>query len=234
MPNDMKTALYFDLDGTLIHSRGVWNIAMSEALQKVDPALPPVEQEQIWEARRIAGFTFCWQDTWEGRSPRGDAFWAAMSARFLRVYAVLGINPPTAEAALPHIRAHICDPKNYHLYPDTLEVLESCKARDIPCVMISNNYPETVETCTVLGLTAYFRGFAISGDIGLDKPHRAIFDYAMSLCPECDRHIMVGDNISADIGGGRAAGMKTIYVHRGEHPDADHCFDTLLPILDIL
>lgn len=234
MPNHTKTALYFDLDGTLIHSRGVWNIAMAEALRKIDPTLPLLEQEQIWEARRAVSFTFCWQDTWEDRSPRGDAFWIAMNERFLRVYAALGIDPHTAEAALPHIRAHICDPKNYHLYPDTLEVLEACKARKIPCVMISNNYPETVETCTALGLTPYFRGFAVSGDIGLDKPHKAIFDYAMSLCPECDRHIMVGDNITADIGGGKAAGMETVYVHRGAHPDADHCFDALLPILDLL
>jgi len=234
MPNDIRTAVFFDLDGTLIHSRGVWNIAMAEAIRKIDPTLPLLEQEQIWEVRRAVSFTFCWQDTWEGRSPRGDAFWAVMNERFLRVYAALNIDPHTAKAALPHIRAHICDPKNYHLYPDTLEVLEACKARNIPCVMISNNYPETVETCTALGLIPYFRGFAVSGDIGLDKPHKAIFDYAMSFCPECDRHIMVGDNITADIGGGKAAGMETVYVHRGAHPDADHCFDGLLPILDLL
>lgn len=234
MPNDRTTALYFDLDGTLIHSHGVWNIAMAEALCKVDPTLPLFELERIWEARRATGFTFCWQDTWEDRSPRGAAFWDAMNPRFLRVYAELGIDAHTAEAALPHIRAHILDPQNYHLYPDTLAVLEACKARGIPCVMISNNYPETVETCAALGLTPYFRGYAISGDIGLDKPHRAIFDYAMSLCPECSRHIMVGDNIHADIGGGKAAGMETVYVHRGEHPDADHCFDSLLPILDLI
>lgn len=232
--SDAKTALYFDLDGTLIHSHGVWNIAMAEALQKADPSLPPFDLERIWEARRNTVFTFCWQDTWEGRGPRGAAFWQTMNERFLRVYADLGIDPQTAKAALPHIRAHILDPKNYTLYPDTLELLEACRERGIPCVMISNNYPETIETITALGLPPYLRGFAVSGDIGLDKPHREIFDYAMSLCPECDRHIMVGDNIHADIGGGKAAGMETIYVHRGTNPDADHCFDSLLPILDIL
>lgn len=232
--SDNKTALYFDLDGTLIHSHGVWNIAMAEALRKADPALPPVDLARILEARRNTGFTFCWQDTWEDRSPRGAAFWQTMNERFLRVYADLGIDPQTSQNALPYIRAHILDPKNYALYPDTLELLEACRERGIPCIMISNNYPETIETITALGLPSCFRGFAISGDIGLDKPHREIFDYAMSLCPECNRHIMVGDNIHADIGGGKAAGMDTVYVHRGEHPNADYCFDTLLPILDIL
>ena len=228
------TALYFDLDGTLIHSRGVWNIAMAEALCKADPSIPLFDLERIWEARRAVDFTFCWQDEWTDRSPHGPAFWETMNERFLKVYAQLGIAEQTAHAALPHIRAHILDPGNYHLYPDTLTVLEGCRQRSIPCVMVSNNYPETEETVAALGLASYFRGFAVSGAIGLDKPHQAIFDYAMALCPECDRHIMVGDNITADIGGGKAAGMETVYVHRGDHPDADHCFDTLLPILDLI
>ena len=229
-----KTALYFDLDGTLIHSHGVWNIAICEALHKADSALPLYTQEQIWEARRAVGFTFCWQDQWPDRSPHGPAFWETMNERFLMVYAHLGIAEATARAALPYIRDHILNPENYHLYPDTLEVLEACRLHGIPCVMVSNNYPETEETVATLGLAPYFCGFAVSGAIGLDKPHRAIFDYAMSLCPDCDRHIMVGDNINADIGGGKAAGMETVYVHRGEHPDADHCFDALLPILDLI
>ncbi len=234
MPTSAKTALYFDLDGTLIHSHGVWNIAMAEALCKADPSIPLLDLERIWEARRAVGFTFCWQDAWEGHSPHGNAFWEVMNTRFLQVYAELGIAPATAEAALPHIRDHILDPRNYHLYPDTLAILEACREREIPCVMISNNYPETAETCTALGLAPYFRAFVISGADGLDKPHKATFDHAMSFCPECSRHIMVGDNITADIGGGKAAGMETVYVHRGMHPDADHCFDALLPILALL
>lgn len=228
------TALYFDLDGTLIHSHGVWNIAMAEALCKADPSIPRFDLERIWEARRAVGFTFCWQDTWEGRSPCGGAFWTTMNDRFLRVYAELGIAPDAAHAALPYIRDHILDPENYRLYPDTITVLEGCRSRGIPCVMISNNYPETVETIKALGLSPYFRACVISGADGLDKPHRATFEHAMSFCPECDRHIMVGDNITADIGGGKAAGMETVYVHRGEHPDANHCFDELLPILNLL
>lgn len=234
MSDTSKTALYFDLDGTLIHSRGVWNIAMAQALCKADPALPLLEQEDIWEARRAVGFTFCWQDDWAGPSPHGPAFWTTMNERFLQVYSALHIPEETAHRALPYVRDHILDPANYHLYEDTLAILDACRSRKIPCIMVSNNYPETEETVAALGLTPYFRAFAVSGAIGLDKPHRAIFDYAMSFCPECTRHIMIGDNITADIGGGKAAGMETIYVHRGEHPDADHCFDALLPILDLL
>ena len=48
------------------------------------------------------------------------------------------------------------------------------------------------------------------------------------------RFIMVGDNIEADIGGAKALGIETVYVHRGENPLADHCFDTLMPIADLI
>ena len=157
-----------------------------------------------------------------------------MNPRFLRVYAELGIDAHTAEAALPHIRAHILDPQNYHLYPDTLEVLEACKARGIPCVMISNNYPEAGDVIAALGIDRYFDSIIISGLEGCDKPGEGIFRLAMSRCPAAGRFIMVGDNIEADIGGAKALCIETVYVHRGENPLADHCFDSLMPIADLI
>ena len=85
-----------------------------------------------------------------------------------------------------------------------------------------------------LGLDSYFRQKIISAAVGLDKPDPAIFRLAMSHCPDRTRHIMIGDNLQADILGAVAAGMETVYVHRDVQPQAGHCFDTLLPILDLL
>jgi len=45
---------------------------------------------------------------------------------------------------------------------------------------------------------------------------------------------MVGDNLYADIEGGKAAGMKTVLVHKGRSDAADHCFDDLTSVLDVV
>ena len=44
---------------------------------------------------------------------------------------------------------------------------------------------------------------------------------------------MVGDNPIADVKGGKAAGMKTVLVHKGYNAEADYSFDDLMSVLDV-
>jgi len=68
------------------------------------------------------------------------------------------------------------------------------------------------------------------------KPERFIFDIARSALAGCRRVAIVGDNLAADIGGGKRAGLTTILVltgtsHRDEVGDADVRPDVVLPDL---
>jgi putative hydrolase of the HAD superfamily len=49
---------------------------------------------------------------------------------------------------------------------------------------------------------------------------------------------MIGDNLIADIAGGRAAGLRTIWIDRGTWPDheheADHVVADVLQAMEIL
>ena len=56
----------------------------------------------------------------------------------------------------------------------------------------------------------------------------------MHLAGNPDIGYMIGDNPVADIGGGKAAGLKTVFVHNGYIPGADYCVDRLEEILDII
>ena len=51
--------------------------------------------------------------------------------------------------------------------------------------------------------------------ITVGKPERFIFDIARSLLVGCRRLAIVGDNLAADIGGGKRAGLTTILVLTG-------------------
>ncbi len=61
----------------------------------------------------------------------------------------------------------------------------------------------------------------ISDEVGAAKPAAAIFQAALRAMGEPDPRTvtMVGDSLSADIAGGRAAGLPTVWVAPAEQPD---------------
>ena len=71
------------------------------------------------------------------------------------------------------------------------------------------------------------------------RPERFIFDIARSLLAGCRRIAIVGDNLAADINGGKRAGLTTILVLTGtslrdEVRDAEVSPDIVLPDLAAL
>ncbi|MEU9134959.1 HAD family hydrolase [Streptomyces sp. NPDC048404] len=67
------------------------------------------------------------------------------------------------------------------------------------------------------GLTPFFDGICISEAVGARKPERSHFEAAAA---ECGALLsaggwMVGDNLSTDVGGARAAGLRTVWVAGG-------------------
>jgi len=66
------------------------------------------------------------------------------------------------------------------------------------------------------GLDRYFESVTVSGDPGVGKPGREIFEAALdAIGAGADETWMVGDNFEKDIAGAHAVGMKTAWVNRG-------------------
>ena len=68
------------------------------------------------------------------------------------------------------------------------------------------------------GIVDCVDGVCISGETGLRKPDPAAFREAVDHCGPgrgCTGAWMIGDNPVADMGGGRAAGLRTIWVGHG-------------------
>ncbi|MET9361926.1 HAD family hydrolase [Streptomyces sp. NPDC006632] len=70
---------------------------------------------------------------------------------------------------------------------------------------------------TETGLAPLFDGICVSGEVGVRKPGRSFFEAAVA---ECGASLsvggwMVGDNPEADMGGARAAGLRTLWVANG-------------------
>ena len=68
-----------------------------------------------------------------------------------------------------------------------------------------------------LGLGDAFEVVSISGELGISKPGRAIFDHTLDELGVSDRNstVMVGDSLVSDIQGGINAGLDTIWFNPG-------------------
>lgn len=103
------------------------------------------------------------------------------------------------------------------LYPDTLSTLQTLRQRGYTLGIVTNrNYggQPFYEDLRHMGLLEYFeyQHMAISADLGIRKPHPAIFKYALehlSVLPE--EAAMVGDNLQADVGGARQLNILGIW-----------------------
>ncbi|GAM66300.1 5'-nucleotidase YjjG [Vibrio sp. JCM 19236] len=64
-------------------------------------------------------------------------------------------------------------------------------------------------------MTQFFEHVVISEQVGVAKPDKAIFDYALQKIgnPCKSRVLMVGDNLFSDILGGNNSGIETCWLN---------------------
>ena len=91
------------------------------------------------------------------------------------------------------------------------------------------------------GMLDAFERLFISGQLGAEKPSGVFFDRCLAQLPGVrpEQCLMIGDSLTADIAGGRAAGMQTCWfdpTDRGAAlpPQADWRITRLEELLAIL
>jgi len=99
-----------------------------------------------------------------------------------------------------------------HLIPETLTVLELLKSK-YKMHIITNGFKEVQKRkLQKSDLIQYFETVTISEDVGVKKPHKLIFNHALTAAnANVESSIMIGDNFNADILGALGVGMKAIY-----------------------
>lgn len=89
--------------------------------------------------------------------------------------------------------------------------------------IISNGFKEAVLTkMQVSNLNPYFKNVVISEDVGVNKPDKAIFEYALNLAQaQKQESIMIGDSLEADVYGAQNFGIKAIFFNplKAQKPD---------------
>jgi 5'-nucleotidase len=130
------------------------------------------------------------------------------------------LNVPAGDLneAFLNAMAEICTP-----LPGAVSLLKSLKGK-AKLGIITNGFTALQEIrLERTGLRDYFDLLVISEQIGVAKPHPAIFDYALEQAgnPARSRVLMVGDTAESDILGGMNAGLSTCWLnaHQRTLPD---------------
>jgi len=131
---------------------------------------------------------------------------------------------------------------SWHIFPDTLPVLDGLRARGLTVGAVSNWVWALPELLHTLSLRSRFDFIAASARVGFEKPNPRIFAYALQQAAvKPGEALHVGDHVDADVQGAQRVGIGAVLIDRrnrygaGEVPDGVpviHTLTELLPIVD--
>jgi putative hydrolase of the HAD superfamily len=216
-------AVVFDFHQTLFRFEGdePWLRSAAESCgQQITPEQTRVLAARVDDARR-------WPETLalgEGRD-RSPAAHRKATVGWLRL---AGLPEPLVQA----LYARLITPDCWFPYPDADLVLRSLAAEGVPVGVLSNTGWDLRETFERYGLRRHISAFALSCELGLEKPDPALFLTAcMQLGATPGRTLMVGDNPRTD-GGCVMAGLQA-YLVPPEPSPAPRGLDAVLRIVGV-
>ncbi|MEP7010796.1 MAG: HAD-IA family hydrolase [Acidobacteriota bacterium] len=199
-------AITFDATGTLFHSPRLGEI-YSEILGRhgieVDERTARRLVREVWQ--ELACRATPEQDRFTAHEGGARGWWL----RFVERFAERLESPPPSRFAAAELFARFARADAWEVFPEVPAVLAELRARGFKLAVISNWDERLPAVLAGLGLSQSFDAVVTSGDAGVEKPDRRIFDHALSLLgipPE--RALHVGDRKVEDCEGALAAGMS--------------------------
>jgi len=187
--------VFFDIGGVM-YDDSVYARSWQKALRESGATFTDEEFEAEYAAARAAQ-SESFRRRLTKRFLGSDDDLAAVEARAARYWAY----PPDA------------------LYADVVPCLEALEGRFRLGVIA--NQPTSVRAAMDRdGLTRFFEVWGVSDDLGLQKPDPKLFShvlYTAGVSPA--RTAMIGDRLDYDVRPARTAGMRAIWMLRGEAPD---------------
>lgn len=145
------------------------------------------------------------------RSAQAGSFRRRLTSRFLGPESDLSV----VEARAARYWAYPADA----LYADVVPCLDTLVGTYRLGVIA--NQPTSVRAAMDRdGLTRFFEVWGVSDDLGLQKPDPRLFAQVLTTAGVSPaRTVMVGDRLDYDVRPAKLAGMRAIWVLRGEAPD---------------
>ncbi len=224
----MIQAVAFDIDGTLMDHPSAERAALAGFYNSVAEIINcPSEEEfaSIWhaETERFVQLSL------EGKL----TFQQQRTQRVQSTFDRWGQQPSAEEAANIFKRYLALYEQYWSLYDDVLPCLRSVS--HYPLGVISNwDGEQQREKLNRLGIHSFFSSVVFSGDIGIAKPNREIFERsAQELQVSPDKLLFVGDNLEVDAMGATNAGLHGVWLNRNEQHQAPEGVITVTRLTEV-
>jgi putative hydrolase of the HAD superfamily len=151
------------------------------------------------------------RDRFAAHAGGARGFWRDVVDRVTDLAGVARVTP----FAAAELYDHFARPAAWRVFPEVPVALERLAARGLALAVVSNWDERLPLLLARLGLGARFAAIVVSAEVGVEKPHRRIFDAAverLAVAPE--RIVHVGDRRLEDVEGAEAAGLRALWLDR--------------------
>jgi putative hydrolase of the HAD superfamily len=126
--------------------------------------------------------------------------------------------------------------------PEVLRALTYLRGHGWRLAIVTNGSPDNQSgKIHRTGLADCVDAWVVSGELGVRKPAREIFDAAARRCGAslADGGWAIGDSPALDVAGGQAAGLTTVWVTRAQRWPAetagpDHSVDDVVEVVELM
>ena len=106
-------------------------------------------------------------------------------------------------------------------FPEAVNVIKNLRESGIKTAIVTNITEDRLysqrKKISALGIVPLFDAIVYSGELGIHKPDKGIFDYSAKLLGvENNECVFVGDDPDSDILGALNAGMEAVWIDRYE------------------
>lgn len=212
----MIRAVLFDAGATLVHP--------DPPVEAVYAREFAADGARFTEEELTHALTRAWEEV--HAQPPGDryggargesAFWAAFLNRVRSLLDGGVLSPAGFERLARHFRSSSA----WAVYDDVVPTLEELSRREVRLAVVSNWDSYLPKLLAALGLDRFFAVVLVSALEGTSKPDPEIF---LRACRRLDvapaEALHVGDSVSEDLAGARAAGLSALLLDRSDaHPE---------------
>jgi putative hydrolase of the HAD superfamily len=210
-------ALFFDLNDTLLDDSGIQE-AIPRTCDEIAAVRPGLDPARLLQANGEAWRAY-WaevEDKWTLGVLDGATVSLEVWSRALRACGCddVSLARLAKETHGRHAREAI------RLFDEVREVFAWLLVKGLRLGLVTNGASDTQRAALrALGIEQWFGAVVISGEVGIAKPDRAVFRIAvdaLGVGPEDAWH--VGDSLTTDVAGAKAAGLTAIWLNRRRLP----------------
>jgi len=205
-------AAFFDLDDTLCDDSAAWVHCAGRAATLAAQRIPGLDVAKLSDR-----FLRISESFWMGLDYANETrpLHELRTSQFAEALGQVGVSDrPDIADEMATLYAAIRSTE-ISLFPDALTTLDVLRGYGVALACITNGLASThIEKAARLGLYEAFDHVVIAGEYGHYKPDPRIFRRALELC-ECKPAdaIMVGDDLTNDIGGAHSAGIRAYWFN---------------------